>query len=101
MRRDVWIRFSGESESLVRDAAATISEVQDSWLLHVDAQFPPNEVPTVPDEPHSLALKVGETTTNRPLIYVTHDSFSDKWFSHEFRDVSVISSFGVSRLDTG
>jgi len=36
MRGDVWIRCSGESESAVRDAVATINKVQDSWLLHVD-----------------------------------------------------------------
>lgn len=101
MATDIWICFSVETETLVRDAVALTNAAQDRWLLHVESRFPEGDGSSLPREPHSLASEVGEATHRRPLIYVTHESFTDNWFSHEFQDISVISSYGFNRLDTG
>lgn len=101
MVNDVWIRYSGEEENAIRDAVALINEAQVSWVLHVDSRFPEDNTLFMPREPRVLASLVGDATPRRPLIYVTHESFNDKWFSHDFKSISVISSFGFNYLDTG
>jgi 3',5'-cyclic AMP phosphodiesterase CpdA len=101
MATDTWICFSVETETLVREAVALINAAQESWLLHIDSRVPEGDALSLPHEPHALASEVGEATHRRPLIYVTHEPFTDKWFSHEFQNISAISSYGFNRLDTG
>lgn len=102
MTTNVWICFSHAAELPCRAAVVSINEAQESWVLHADFGFPEDDASASPHEPYLLASRIGASTANRPLIYVTHQPFSDSWFSHEFDDgISVISSFGFNRLQTG
>ncbi len=85
----------------MQEAVAIINDAQTSWVLRIDGPFPDASASRLSGNPYELAQTVGQATSKRPLIYVTHELLSDRWFSHEFSDSAVISTFGFEQLGTG
>lgn len=101
MPNKVFVYSSAETETLVREAAVIINRAQTTWEIFVVSQLPGEVHLEVPLNPRDLAVRVAQVINERPLIYITHEPFRDNWFSHDFNDISVVSTFSFDRLGTG
>ena len=101
MATEITVCFASEVEVTAREAVSLINDAQTSWALQVREPLPGTSEPATAREPHQLATQIGKSIAERPLVYVTHEPFTDRWFSHEFRGVSVISTSGFNHLGTG
>ena len=97
----VAVCYTSEVAVAVQEAVGLINDAQASWILEMRKALPETVEPTNTREPHNLANEIGKSVAERPLIYVTHEPFTDRWFSHEFRGISVISTSDFIHLATG
>lgn len=101
MATEIMVCFNSEVEATVREAVSLINEVQTSWLLQIREPLPVTSELVTARDPHHLATHIGKSISQRPLVYVTHEPFTDRWFAHEFQGISVISTSGFNHLGTG
>jgi|GEM_PF-4063505 len=101
MTTEILVYFHPEVQIPVQEAVSLINEVQRSWHLKVDESLPDMKIIINECNPHILISNIGKSISQRPVIYITQESFNDSWFSHEFQNISVISTYGFTYLGTG
>ncbi len=99
----VSIITTAEHSALLQSVLAQINAVQDSWIFEVRENiltiFKKNE------EVDAYSVREYISSNKqlfvRPVVFITHLRLEDNWFSHDFAEVSIISTHGFDDLETG
>lgn len=101
MKKNIQISYTLDLQEMMLQIIEIVNHQQTTWkLLDKKQEFISSES-NYTEDPFHYYNCVKDKSLAFPIIFVTHKPLSDNWFSHDFLQTTIISTFEFQQLETG